>query len=519
MYPYYWYIFTAMIYKLPEYADGLPLAYREENKIIDTYDPTTGRHEYAMWTFCNNHDNWRLQSMTGFPEFRMCLAVITFWPGVPLHYAGDEQDFDTPGSALDGWAREELSPSLAWRAVRTQPGGNPADKDSFDMTSATYQYIRRLNALRTAYLGGFGEEECDQIQTPSYATPDVLVFIRGCTSEKVLMFANFHTSEQRTASIDAVPWADATVLTDCISKTAPAQVTVNSGSVSFVLSPLQAVAFAAAVAKVPPAVVEVWPAHGAAVPIGSSQLTLKIKFDRPMAPSISTQVLFDQSSSGFQCAENECTKQVDASALSDGHHFLEVAEGAVAEDGTAMHATFRSTFIFDRQGGVIADPTINELPGLICSGGSKLCHKASGATWFRVQNVGGNWSEWMPYNGSSTTWSSQFDVPVLVQYFSDLSASFIVGDCLTEAGKRCYVSWHKQMFVRGEFNNWGNDDEGTMSLIGAYTWATNVTLDGFVRARFTPVTDWSKSYGMHPVRELLYNVPTFDPRHTTLRYR
>ena len=27
-------------------------------------------------------------------------------PGIPLHYAGDEQDFDTPGSALDGWARE-----------------------------------------------------------------------------------------------------------------------------------------------------------------------------------------------------------------------------------------------------------------------------------------------------------------------------------------------------------------------------------------------------------------------------
>ncbi|CAE7403049.1 mok11 [Symbiodinium pilosum] len=33
----------------------------------------SGQHEYAMWNFCNNHDNW---------------------------------NFDSPGSALDGWARE-----------------------------------------------------------------------------------------------------------------------------------------------------------------------------------------------------------------------------------------------------------------------------------------------------------------------------------------------------------------------------------------------------------------------------
>ena len=81
VYPYYWYMFTAMVYKDSQYADGLVLAYTEENKMIDTYDPTTNRSEYAMWTFCNNHDNWRMQSMTGKAEMRMCLAVITFWSG------------------------------------------------------------------------------------------------------------------------------------------------------------------------------------------------------------------------------------------------------------------------------------------------------------------------------------------------------------------------------------------------------------------------------------------------------
>ena len=48
--------------------------------------------------------------------------ILPHGPGTRDIQAGDEQDFDTPGSALDGWSREELSPSMAWRAVPTQPG-------------------------------------------------------------------------------------------------------------------------------------------------------------------------------------------------------------------------------------------------------------------------------------------------------------------------------------------------------------------------------------------------------------
>lgn len=513
VYPYYWYIFTAMVYKLPEYVDGLPLAYVEENKIIDTLDPATQRHEYAMWTFCNNHDNWRLQSMTGFPEFHMCLALITFWPGVPLHYAGDEQDFDSPGSALDGWAREELSPSLAWRAVRTQPNGNPADGDNFDMTSSTYLYIKRLNALRRAYFGEFGNEECDQIQTPTYKTPDVLVFIRGCSADKkVLLVANFHTSEQRLASIDAVPWSSGTVLTDCLVMQNAVQVSVEQSSVSITLAPLQVLVLSPAVESVPAAVVEVWPKHGSSLNGDLGQIILRIKFDRSMADSISNYVLLNGEASSFQCSGDECTKQVDMSSLSDGHHSLEVTKDALDQDGLAVGAAFRSEFMIDRQDGVIAN-SIQKLPGLICDNGAQICHKATGASWFRVQNVGSNWSEWRQYNESTTKWNAQFSVPVLVQYYSRLSASFIVGDCLAKTGERCHASWHEEMFLRGEFNDWGKHNEGRMMLISSFTWGINVSLSGFVRTRFTPVKDWSKSYGSHPVRELLYNVPDFDPRH------
>eukprot|EP00439_Symbiodinium_sp_Y106_P054631 s1250_g7.t1 len=514
VYPYYWYVFTAMVYQRPEYADGLPLAYVEENKMIDTYDPTTNRHEYSMWTFCNNHDNWRLQSMTGKPHFVMCLAVITFWPGVPLHYAGDEQDFDTPGSALDGWAREELSTSLAWRAVRTRESGNPADGDNFDMTHPTYLYIGRLSALRRAHFGNFGAEECDEVQYPSYATPDVLVFLRGCNaSSKVLVFANFHTTQNRSASIDALPWASGTRLTDCIVSHDPAEVIVSSGSVSVSLGPLQALAFVENVAAVPPSITEVMPRHGSTIDTQETNLTITLRFDRTVDSSMVSNVLLDQTSGGFTCMGDTCTREIAMASLADGHHTLEVRAGSATADGMQLHASFESVFLLDRQQGAISKP-IHEQPGLICSFGRELCHNAVGATLYRAQNVGGNWSEWMPY-ASTTAWQAQLDVPVLVQYFSQLSAGFIVGDCLASTGRRCHVSWHDRMFLRGELNDWGGSDEGHMMLISSYTWASNITLSKFIRARFTPTNDWSKSYGAHPVRELLYNVPTFDERHRT----
>ena len=73
-----------------------------------------------MWHFCNNHDQWRMAAMdqsNGEDLFKTCLGWLQFWPGIPLHYAGDEQGFATFGTALDGWAREELALSYAWRGM------------------------------------------------------------------------------------------------------------------------------------------------------------------------------------------------------------------------------------------------------------------------------------------------------------------------------------------------------------------------------------------------------------------
>ena len=47
---------------------------------------------------------WRMQALVpeggrGLARFHACVGWLTFWPGVPLHYAGDEQAFRSFGTA------------------------------------------------------------------------------------------------------------------------------------------------------------------------------------------------------------------------------------------------------------------------------------------------------------------------------------------------------------------------------------------------------------------------------------
>ncbi|CAE8624625.1 unnamed protein product [Polarella glacialis] len=533
VYPYFWYMFTAMVYKRPEFADGFALAYAEENKMIDTFDPLTNRSEYAMWIFCNNHDNWRLQTLTGTQQLRMCLAVITFWPGVPLHYAGDEQDLSTPGSGLDGWSREELSVSMAWRALRTTPEGNPADRDNFDMTSPSYRYVARLNALRRSYLGDFGQDLCDQVQTPSPQIPEVLVFVRACTSLlPVLVAANFHTNETRDVSFKA-PWAQGVVLIDAVAEQAPLVVELGAeGLASFQLLPLAVVVLVPApVRPVPPVVVAVWPSHGMIVVAArggnstASGLNITLSFDRCMDPSVANLARLD-GQLGFVCAGIGCAcKELkmllrDTDGLADGLHEVELEQGLQADDGAETFAAFHSNFLVrGEERTVISDPGEFEQPGLICRDFGHLCHKAAGAGWMRMQNVkpGSEWSEWRRYDNVSH-WNVEPGRPVLVQYHAGGSSSYVRGDCVDARGRRCFVGWHAEMFLRGDWNGWGDVDDGRMEKVDHFTWAATVTLSSFSRAKFAPQEGWTKSYGVHPDRPLLYGMPLFDPRHKTFQY-
>ena len=75
-------------------VDGTSLLYSDEITKVDLFSEQNNRTEYTMWHFCNNHDQWRMQArdlVYGEGRFHACLGWLTFWPGVALHYAGDEQ--------------------------------------------------------------------------------------------------------------------------------------------------------------------------------------------------------------------------------------------------------------------------------------------------------------------------------------------------------------------------------------------------------------------------------------------
>jgi len=529
-YSYYWYFFTTLVLDRPEFTDGLPLVYHHEGSMLDTVDPTTGKPEYAMWTFCNNHDNWRLQTLSGSKQLRLCLAIISFWPGIPVHYAGDEQELDTPGNALSGWAREELSVSMAWRSLRTAPSGNPATADNFDMTSAPYRYLQRLNALRAAYLGDFESEQCDELDVRETNHSEVLVFLRGCSDDGlVAVAANFHATEARNVSF-STPWPQGTALSDVLtSELLDSQVSIGAGGVaSLALSPLEVRVFVPGPVKsLPPAVAAVSPAHGAIITqlsVPGSRLNVTVQFDQPVdGAQAEASVRFDgQYGQGFLCSDPsddggcyQLTLSVDVASLGDGVHSIEVDQGVDATGDSALSTAvaFSSTFVVAaaEESGVLANLAIHEQPGLVCNYLTQLCHKAAGAEWYRVQHMGGPWTEWRRYEEVSS-WQAEFGRAVLVQYHAQGSSSYIVGDCVLPEGARCYARYHPEMFLRTEDNDWGMKDEGRMALVDHFTWAVNMSFNRFVEAKFAPFPNWSKSYGVMPSRDVYFGLPSYDKR-------
>jgi len=272
------------------------------------------------------------------------------------------------------------------------------------------------------------------------------------------------------------------------------------------------------VKAIPPAVVEVSPRHAATLSLAAdSRVNISLRFDRPMLSSVATLARLDGQGAGFRCANAACDEIVatmDAEEIAEGFHSIEVDEGAEAQDGQSSFSAFKSTFLVARRPTAISDPSLHAQPGLICEGMTKLCHNAAGADAFRVQNVGGAWSEWQPYRPRSR-WSTTPGTAVLVQYHAEGSSSYIVGDCVSMHGQRCHASWHPTMFMRGDWNDWGGSSPGEMHLVEDFTWGVEITTTGFAKAKFAPLEGWSKAYGVHADRGLVYNLPGYDPRHTT----
>jgi len=228
-------------------------------------------------------------------------------------------------------------------------------------------------------------------------------------------------------------------------------------------------------------------------------------------------MLFDGVHLSCRCSNiNSCSEiimSVDAN-LRDGFHHIEVLDTATDANGMRLHVPFKSSFLVDRKAGTISNPNKFDVPGLICGNFTQLCHNATGANWFRAQNTGGNWSEWSAYQEVSD-WISIPGQPVLLQYHAASSASFVVGDCLSQEDTPCFASYHPTMNLRGSWHEWDEGKQVVMKKIDHFTWATTLDFSKFEKAKFAPFDGWEVNYGSHPASKLLYGLPSFDPQNSS----
>lgn len=378
-----------------------------------------------------------------------------------------------------------------------------------------------MNALRRGYFGDFGLEDCDRITAPNPQIPGVLVFERGCSAQqRVAVIASFDTENNKTLRVP-VSWAAGTELADCVAEKDPLMFMVSPGrDVTVMLQPLEVIVLVPMpVVAVPPSVIFMSPSHGSHVTWHNEPGIYKnitLRFDRAMDPEVVNAARLNGQPAYFRCAQScsEIFLEVEMSSMRNGFHTVEVQQEAHSLDGSEMFVGFRGSFIVDRDNGAIAKPQNHQQNGLICGNFTQLCHNASGADWLRIKNLGSTWSSWKPMEAVSE-WESIPGVSVLVQYHAEGSAAFVVGDC-RDLDSECVTTYHESMNIFGEFNQWGKDENlGSMMKLKHFTWAVNLTLDRFVKAKFAPFRDWSISYGIHPARELLYNMPSFDERYYT----
>ena len=290
-----------------------------------------------------------IDDVRGVELMKSCLGWLTFWTGVPLHYAGDEQAFKTYGTALDGWAREELSLSLAWRAIGTLPM-----RDAFDMAAPMYVYIQRLNRLRDAYLAPVIDCEAPlrgHVPTGS----EVFAWERGCDGGggaaiwRTLIAVNF---DRFGAAFDVelqTSWAEGTAVVDAL---AAVDYTVGTGGKLRLTLGAHAVAVlvhGGIARRLPPVVVGVTPAHDALVSAAEAAAGLRVRlaFDAAVDASEVEAVLLDGSSildGGWCDADGGCTElAASAAPLAAGLHHLEVrfADRGPGRIGGVFRSRFR----------------------------------------------------------------------------------------------------------------------------------------------------------------------------------
>jgi glycosidase len=512
-------------------AKGLIHIHERFLTAADTYNPGTGRNENTMWRFCNNHDQWRQQAREnggGLGRFYTCMMWMTFWPGVPVHWAGDEQLFMTRGTALDGWAREELSVSAAWRAM----GNVLPQKDNFDMTAPMYMYIQYLNSLKDYFFPKVFN--CDTIVTKAI-DDNAFYWERNCDQDVSMVFVFNYASKVVNVKGFSAPekWKNSDVVNAIDGFYAPGEVgsvpgktptalTVghenicdqmvcykvdNDGKVDFQVQSFGRLLlvkmddYSQFIRNLRDSqdgmkVMSVSPSHDAFVEARNS-LEVKFTFCHALDVSKLAVTLHPGTVEKSTEAGTATTLRTDSSTSSAT--LTTSIEGDKLQPGvyelavTALQKIiFRSRLRVGISSASPQDVTIDHFSnihhGLIAEDFKKLKHVAVAATHWRARTSDvDSWTGWQELH-PETWFNSKPAIPTVVQYYVPGSSAYFAVGCREQAGTACKASYQSEMYMRvGEWNAPGNPIK--MTLDEDFTWKGTIEVKGVTEVWFMASSD------------------------------
>lgn len=382
---YWWFLNTVKDQKHD--LDGIMRLYQQDSQDYDFYNPSNSwKWEYRHWHFFNNHDQWRIAASTSDGKEKTLLAsgIIAFWPGIPLYYYGDEQGFNSQGTALDGWAREDFMTSLAWGNSCDQKQMNPSQVDNFDMANPSFLHVQKLMAVRRQYVN---LQKCDLVYERWHQAMDtngVYAYTRACGSdEKTFALVIFNTWS-KPLSIPKYAmysgWKKEKEVVNVMSYINPEKgIPFESYSLNddgffhndIIVGPYEVkVLFPLGGWKpTEPRVVEVHPKHDSIVKFAGNYI-LKIRFDQPMnTKSVLSNIKID----GLllqDIAESVSVEDHDrvfsfvvtnAELFADGIHKIVIDHKSIQSSaGVKMFASFKSRFrVGALENNVIMNPCLN----------------------------------------------------------------------------------------------------------------------------------------------------------------
>jgi uncharacterized repeat protein (TIGR01451 family) len=299
----------------------------------------------------DNHDNPRFLATTGSTTARLELALAFMYTsrGIPSLYYGTEQDFN---GGADPANREDMFDG-AYES-------GPSLGDNFNMTSARFKLVAKLNNLRRLY---------PALRTGShnnlwanYSAPGLLAYARRLGNEEAYVVINTATSAQTIGTRPTIHPAG-TVLVDVMN---PANtLTVTTGADGIPSFSMPATSFRIYVAQsqlrnLSPVVNSVSPAHDATGVNPASTIT--VTFSQAMNTATAQTAFSTEpaSTGGFVWSPGNTVMTYTPSSNLAGSTLYTVRVDSAATDsnGVAMHAPFESRFITGAAS-TTARPSIN----------------------------------------------------------------------------------------------------------------------------------------------------------------